>query len=94
MGDTTLADTALDDLIAAHRAAEAAVEVASDDEVPACYDLLVEARLALLVYRPQSATEARAKASYVRSSASCTEDEFGEPAIILLVDRLCEFRLG
>ncbi|MFG1433309.1 hypothetical protein V5F44_20595 [Xanthobacter sp. V2C-8] len=46
----------------------------------------------LLAYAPQSVDEARLKAAYVRGSADCTDDEFGEPAIISLVDRLCEFR--
>lgn len=80
------------DLIEAHRAAEAAVEAAADEDVEARYDELVEARVELLAYRPQSEEEAREKAAYVRGSADCTEDEFGEPDIIALVDRLCEFR--
>jgi hypothetical protein len=90
----TMTDTrgVLDELIAVHRAAEAAVEVAHDEVARACYDRLVEARNGLLAYPPQSADEARLKAAYVRGSVDCTDDEFGEPAIRALVARLCEFR--
>lgn len=82
----------LADLIDTHRAAEAAVEASADDDVAARYDELVAARVELLAYAPQSVDEARLKATYVRGSADCTDDEFGEPAIMLLLDRLCEFR--
>ncbi len=82
----------LAELIEAHRAAEAAVEAAADDDVAARYAALVDARVELLAYAPRSEDEAREKAGYVRASADMTEDEMGAEAVVSLVDRLCEFQ--
>lgn len=54
-------------------------------------DKLVEARIALLVSRPQTEEEARAKAAYVRSTNDFLEVGRVDIELVSLFDRLCEF---
>ncbi|MDI4655554.1 hypothetical protein [Xanthobacter autotrophicus] len=94
-------------LIEAHRDAQIAVNAAftaandfvydsqeykrADEIADALYDKLVEARITLLVSRPQTEEEARAKAVYVRSTGDFFEVARADAELVSLFDRLCEF---
>lgn len=85
----------MNELIEAHREAEVAYLAAcraDAGDLDRVFDVLVEARNALLARLPTGEDEAIAKRAYIASSDDLTGDEFGLPAVADLLARLCEYR--